>query len=79
MTQVTLESPSRALEFTGGRCACGRFSLIVSRCQKCMQEELDILREAPAESADAEYDEVLGDITDGHDGSFGPEPNGTFR
>ena len=34
-----VHGPPRSLEFEGGRCACGKLSLLLSRCARCAREE----------------------------------------
>ena len=35
----SVHGPPRHLEFEGGRCACGKLSLLLSRCARCAREE----------------------------------------
>ena len=35
----SVHGPPRSLEFEGGRCACGKLSLLLSRCARCAREE----------------------------------------
>jgi len=43
--QSQLQGPVRISEFTGGRCACGRLSLMLSRCPRCAREEAALVNE----------------------------------
>ena len=43
-----LASP-RLAAFTGGRCACGRPSLLLARCAGCIKVEADLAKEAASE------------------------------
>ena len=40
-----MQAPARILEFSGGRCACGRLSLMLSRCPRCIRAEAAIVAE----------------------------------
>ena len=46
LTLEVMEGPLRVAEFAGGRCACGRASLVLSRCRSCIQADAALADEA---------------------------------
>jgi hypothetical protein len=73
--QSQLQGPSRVLEFSGGRCACGRLSLILSRCSRCAREEAAIAAEVDEdEPADVEVAAIGARVRQTLDPSWLPGP-----
>ncbi|CAK0832647.1 unnamed protein product [Prorocentrum cordatum] len=55
LMQEVVSAPPRMLEFSGGRCACGRSSLVLARCGQCIRADRELeeearLAEAPEEA-----------------------------
>ncbi|CAK0835569.1 unnamed protein product [Prorocentrum cordatum] len=55
LMQEVVSAPPRLLEFSGGRCACGRSSLVLARCGQCIRADRELeeearLAEAPEEA-----------------------------
>merc|ERR1711920_495421 len=46
LVQEMVSGPPRVLEFTGGRCACGRSSLVLARCGQCIRADRELADEA---------------------------------
>ncbi|CAK0865466.1 unnamed protein product, partial [Prorocentrum cordatum] len=46
LMQEVVAAPPRLLEFSGGRCACGRSSLVLARCGQCIRADRELEEEA---------------------------------
>ena len=44
--QEAVSGPPRLFEFDGGRCACGRSSLVLARCGQCIRADRELAEEA---------------------------------
>ena len=64
--------PKRPAEFSGGRCACGRASLLLSRCGQCVRADAELAAEARSD----DYGQgVPGDSLDEREKSQSPPPS----